>query len=77
MDSLNKVRLVVVIAYSGNKFHKRTELGMNELKSELVLAKYWFKISDLVEGVTVVLGIIISGKSSKAHELFCKGDIFK
>ena len=31
MDCLNKVRLGVVIEYSGNKFHKCTELGMNEL----------------------------------------------
>ena len=36
MDYLNKVyiyiRLGVVIEYSGNKFHKSTELGMKELK---------------------------------------------
>ena len=30
MDCLNEVRLGVVIEYSGNKFDKRTELGMNE-----------------------------------------------
>ena len=30
MDFLNEVRLGVVIEYSGNKFDKHTELGMNE-----------------------------------------------